>query len=220
MRAFWKWSMVLGVAALMVSPALAQRQRGQGGGFGQGGVARLIANTGVQEELKLTDEQKQKVTDVTTKIREKFRDDRAKLQDLNQDERREKSAELRKTESAETTKALAEVLKPEQMKRLHQIELQQEGVVAFADPEVAKKLKLSDEQKSKLKTIADDSRKEMTDLFGQGQGQEARTKMAEIRKAANEKAVGVLNDDQKKEWKEMTGAPFEVKFQGRRQRET
>jgi len=78
---------------------------------------------------------------------------------------------------------------------------------------------VSDEQKGKLKTIEDDSRKEMRDAFqggggGGGATDGARAKIAEMRKASMDKAVGVLSDDQKKAWKDMTGAPFEVKFEG------
>lgn len=42
-------------------------------------------------------------------------------------------------------------------------------------------------------------------------------KMVELRKQATEKAVGVLTDEQKKTWKEMTGEPFEVVYEPRSQ---
>ena len=42
-------------------------------------------------------------------------------------------------------------------------------------------------------------------------------KLAELRKQATEKAVGVLTDEQKKAWKEMTGEPFEVVYEPRPQ---
>jgi len=212
----------------MAAPALAQqpqRQRGQGGrgGFGGGvSAAMLLANKGVQEELKLTPEEADKAKEAADKIREKYRDDLAKLQDLSQEERREKSGELMKSISADTKKALADVLKPDQMKRLHQIELQARGGEAFAEPDVQKTLKLSDEQKEKLKTISEDSRKEMREARQGARDNpgDAATKIAAVRKASNEKAMGVLTDDQKKEWKEMTGAPFEVKLERRRRNDT
>ena len=40
-------------------------------------------------------------------------------------------------------------------------------------------------------------------------------KMAELRKETLEKAAAKLNDEQQKTWKELIGAPFEVKFEPR-----
>ena len=40
-------------------------------------------------------------------------------------------------------------------------------------------------------------------------------KIAALRKESVQKVVDVLSADQKKTWKEMTGEPFEVKFETR-----
>ena len=75
MRTLCKLTLVLGVAALLAAPALAQRQRGQGGQDGGfGGPAMLLRNEGVQKELKLTDEQKEKVKTFATAQQEKARE--------------------------------------------------------------------------------------------------------------------------------------------------
>jgi hypothetical protein len=39
------------------------------------------------------------------------------------------------------------------------------------------------------------------------------TKMAALRKETMDKVTSVLTEDQKKTWKEMTGQPFEIKFE-------
>jgi hypothetical protein len=127
--------------------------------------------------------------------------------DLKLDQEQVKKAE----EAAQ--KALEGALSADQIKRLKQIQLQQRGLEAFRDAEVEKALKLSDEQKEKLKTIAEEVRKEMGGLFQRGQGgnpREAFQKMQEMRTKAREKADAVLTDEQKKAWKELTGAPFEA----------
>ena len=38
-------------------------------------------------------------------------------------------------------------------------------------------------------------------------------KMGEVRKRTLAKIEGKLNDEQKKSWKELLGAPFEIKFE-------
>ena len=57
-------------------------------------------------------------------------------------------------------------------------------------------------------------RQEMQSIFsGGGDPQENRKKMQTLQKETMEKVSAVLTDDQKKTWKEMTGEPFEVKFE-------
>jgi Spy/CpxP family protein refolding chaperone len=216
MRAMCKVLLVLGLMALLAGPGLAQGQR-KGGGFGRGGFGgpgMLLNNKGVQKELKMTDDQTKKVTDAFKEVQDKHRDEFAGLQDLQGDERREKMQEIMKKVNEEQTKVISEVLSADQVKRLNQIELQNSGPRAFTQEKVQKDLKLTDDQKDKIKTIADDLNQEMQGLRGGGGDfQENMKKMASMRKEAVEKITAVLTDDQKKAWKELTGEPYEVKFE-------
>jgi Spy/CpxP family protein refolding chaperone len=210
MRTTCRVLLVLGLTALLASPAMAQRGRGRGG---FGGPGFFVGNKGVQKELKLTDEQVKKAEDALKTIREKHQQEFAGIQDLPQEERREKFQALNKTVSEEQTKALADVLSADQVKRLKQIMLQVRGAQAFADPEVQKELKLTDDQKDKIKTIGDDARQEGQSIreAAAGDFQEMQKKMAALNKETMEKVSGVLTDDQKKAWKDLTGDAFEFK---------
>src|SRR5262249_18156689 len=118
--------------------------------------------------------------------------------------------------------ALAKALKPEQLKRLKQLQLQRRGNQAFTDEKVQKTLKFTGEQKEQVDTILKDSAKQMRELFprrGGGGGdrgnfEEARKKMAELNKETTKKIQDVLTADQKKQWKAMVGSAF--KFEERR----
>jgi hypothetical protein len=206
-----------GLVALLAGPALAQ---GQGRGFGMmggGGVAMLIGNESVQKELKLDDTQTTKAKELADKNREKMMAAREETKDLDPEERRTKNAELRKEMTESTLKAVGEFLKPEQVTRLKQISYQTMGAMAFADPEIAKKLNITDAQKEEIKTISEESMATMREI-GQGfqdDREGTMKKMAEHRKETLNKIVAKLNDEQQKSWKEMTGAPFEVKFEFR-----
>ena len=57
--------------------------------------------------------------------------------------------EINKEMNESALKAVGEFLKPEQITRLKQISYQQRGAQAFSDPEVAKKLNLTDAQKTR-----------------------------------------------------------------------
>jgi Spy/CpxP family protein refolding chaperone len=208
-----KMALVLGVVALMASPALAQPGRGRGG-FGFGGAA-LVRVEKVQKDLKLDKDEVKKVTDALDKAREDNRDEFAKLRDASPEER---TAILKKINEA-NDKALKGVLSEKQLARLKQIERQVAGISMFQQEDVQKALKLSDEQKTKVKEITDDLQKETQELFQGGFNQEALAKMQTLRKDALANALKVLKDDQKKELKELTGEPLELKpedlFQGR-----
>ena len=212
--------LTLGAAALLACPAFAQRPGGGfGGGFGGGGGAGLLANPGVQKELKLESDQVSKVEAIATSIREKHADDFAKIRDLDPQDRGPKMASLNRTISGEVNKALADVLKPEQMKRFDQIRLQAMGLQAFNDPDVQAKLKLSADQKDKLQGIAQDSQSQMREVF-QSAGDDraaAMTKITALRKETQDKALAVLSADQKGAWKDLTGEPFEIQYQRRGQ---
>jgi Spy/CpxP family protein refolding chaperone len=210
MRGVLKLTLVTCLALGLVGVALAQRG---GMGFG-GGLGFLAMNPGVQKEIKVTDEQRDKLKDAMTKVREDHKDDFAKFRDLSDEEKQK----LMKTFNDETDKALGKVLDDKQMKRLRQIGLQQQGARAFQNPEVQGKLKLTNDQKEKIKTLNEEAIQKMRDLFqGGGDREENAKKFAELRKDTMEKVTGVLTDDQKKTWKEMTGEPFEVQFQPRNQ---
>ena len=124
---------------------------------GGGGIAMLIGNESVQKELKLDDTQVTKAKELADKNREKMTAAREETKDLDQEERTKKMTELNKEMNESTLKAVGEFFKPEQITRLHQISYQVRGAMAFADPEIAKKLNITDAQKDEIKTIIDDS---------------------------------------------------------------
>jgi Spy/CpxP family protein refolding chaperone len=218
MKTFGKMALAFGVVALMTVPASAQQGRG-GRGFGFGGGAALLSNKSVHTELKVTDEQAEKLNTLARETREKQREEFQNLGDLSQEERREKMRELASTRDAELNKAMGEILKPEQVKRFRQIQLQQSGIAAFASPRVQEGLKLTDDQKSKLSEISQESGQAMREAFQEAQTDRegAMKKIGELRRQATEKALGILTDEQKTTWKEMTGEPFEVVFERRGQ---
>ena len=98
-------------------------------------------------------------------------------------------------------KALNDVLTEKQVKRLKQIEMQQRGAAAFGDDKVAAALKLSEEQIGNIKTILQDSQKELKEAFSGGRGGDfkaAREKVENLKKETQEKIQDVLTSEQKR----------------------
>jgi Spy/CpxP family protein refolding chaperone len=220
MRAMLRGVVGLGLVAMLAGPALAQGGGRGMGMMGGGGVAMLIGNESVQKELKLDDTQVTKAKELADKNREKMMAAREETKDLDQEERRTKMTELNKEISDSTLKAIGEFFKPEQVARLKQISYQTRGAMAFSDPEIAKKLNITDAQKDEIKSITDESNAAMRELFAGFQDDREGTmkKIAEHRKETLAKVVAKLNDEQQKTWKEMTGAPFELKMEPPRPR--
>jgi Spy/CpxP family protein refolding chaperone len=201
------------VAALMAIPAAAQGPRG--GGFG--GPGMLLGNPGVQKEIKLTEDQTKKLEEFNKKLEPKRQEAREAFMNMD----REKGQEIQKEIATETEKFMKDTLTADQVKRIKQIQRQTMRAGAFADAEVAKELKLTDEQKDDIKKINEDLGAQMKEAFTgvDFQDQEARTaaqkKVQGIQKEGMEKITKLLTPEQKKAWKELTGEPFEVQFGGR-----
>jgi hypothetical protein len=192
---------------LVVTPDIAWAQGGGRGFFGRGNAAFLLAQESVQKELKLSEEQVQKVQDLAAKMRESFKEAFA----LEGDERTKKLQELAK----ENEKSVADILNAEQAKRLKQIVYQQQGASAFSDAEVAKALALTDDQREEVKKINDDTAAQTRELFsGGGLDEEGRKKLQELRTAASDKIMKLLTDEQRTKWKDLQGEPFkgEIRF--------
>jgi hypothetical protein len=160
----------------------------------------FLTQPSVQKDLKMTEEQIAKVKKAI-KSRQAVREE---LKDLDPDARAKKLEEITKAND----KLAAEILTADQAKRLRQIYLQQQGVNAFTKPEVAKELKLTDEQKKKLEDLQAKAGAQIQALRRPGGGEEAMKKIGELTKGINEDAMKILTAEQKTKWKELTGEPF------------
>src|SRR5262249_32466009 len=144
---------VVAVVALATTPALAQRQGGRGrGGFAPSPLM-LLTQKPVQEDLKLSEDQVKKIQEL-----QKSQPQQGRLggfQKLSQEERDELRKKMEALAAA-NKKAIAEILTPDQVKRVDQITLQARGAGAFADAKVAEALNLTEEQKEKIKALQDD----------------------------------------------------------------
>ncbi len=173
-----------------------------------GGGAMLLSNKSVQKELKVSDEQAEKLNTLATETMAKNRERFQGLQDATPEERQSKMREAR----AELDKGLDGVLKPEQIRRFKQIELQVGGIMAFNQPRVQEALKLTDEQKEKIRGIGEEARGAMPSREdAQADPAAAMKKRAEVNKGSMEKVSALLTEDQKKEWKDLAGESFEYK---------
>lgn len=113
---------------------------------------------------------------------------------------------------------LAAVLEPKQLERLRQIRIQAARAAALGDPEIAKSLAITDEQRDeigKIKMSADEKISELVTAFlGGARSDEEREKTFQqktvIEKETPEKIVSVLTPEQRRAFEELQGPKAEV----------
>ena len=169
----------------------------------------LLLNESVQKELKLSDEQLLKVKEVIHDVRQKHRPEMEKSRD------RLKLLETMRASGEEVLKKMDGILNPEQIKRFKQIRLQRDGLRAFSNKEVEAALRLTEEQKSRIKRLAEELSQRSKQTLEEGAGsnfESALRKLAALRKDLLQKAVDSLTAEQKKTWQELTGEPFAIRY--------
>lgn len=160
----------------------------------------LLRQASVQEELKLTKEQVDKI--------EAFGDEQwKKAQDIHKLEPEKAKPEWDKLHTA-NVKFLADTLKPEQAKRLEQVGMHVAGLLWVLDPTVASALSLTSDQKKKIEELHKTAHKETEDAVHIADKAARTAKLEELRKAHHTALIGVLTSDQKTKWKELAGDPF------------
>ena len=113
--------------------------------------------------------------------------------------------------SAETDrqlKQLAEILKPDQMKRLKQIDLQMQGPAALRNPEVIAALGLTTEQREKLNAIIEEVDKILKPTITP-----TIIKVPHDSEGLKERVFGVLTPKQREKFEKMKGKPVDLKPQ-------
>jgi hypothetical protein len=182
-----------------------------------GGIqAAMLTNRDVQRELKLDKPQTEKVVTLVAAVAAKGREGAKEFQALAKSERRLKMHRLMTVACEEAMTTLRGIFTPEQYKRFDQIVLQQRGIMAFTDPEIQGKLKLTAEQKSQVQEVAHGVHAQLREL-SQNASPDKMEKvhedgMALYRRAADQ-AIALLSVDQRATWIELTGDRFDVKFE-------
>jgi hypothetical protein len=167
------------------------------------GVSFLLFRTKAMAELKVTGEQKEKLDQhlrtllpEATQVLQKGKGERDKYN--------QKAHE-------KTAPVLKEILSESQRARLHQLQLQKDGL--FGPTWNMKELQITDEQQKQFMAPTQEAQKKTMALMEEihkGANPEAiRPKAFQIRLDLEVKLEALLTDAQKKQWKEMLGQPVD-----------
>jgi peroxiredoxin len=113
---------------------------------------------------------------------------------------------------AEARQGLQDLLKPEQHQRLNEILYQKLGAPMLLRDEVAEQIRLTEKQRSEIKTIVEDTYKAVSALekaASEGEPREPLEKQyRELKTDEQTEIIKLLSRDQQQRWKAVVGAPF------------
>jgi Spy/CpxP family protein refolding chaperone len=204
-------------------------------GFGPGGfpgfgnppgrgnnLADVFRVEAVRKELTLDKEATDKITAAVRKVDEDLRNDRPQPGGPGGFNAEALAEYQRKLDEA-GLKALGGILNEDQLKRLKEIRLQQRlagtatsGPAVYADAEFQAGLKLTDDQKTRIKEIVEGYNKDRAQLMqntgagGPGGFDDLRKKQEGLARQAAARAGKVLTAEQKKTLDELKGKEFDV----------
>lgn len=198
------------LAVVVAGSALAQRPAGE---FVSEELAFrtyfYLTNRSVQDELKLTDEQKMALRKITDERNEAVRKARKET---------DPDARLAGTYAAfdKAEMATKKVLEPTQTRRLRQIYLQRAGTRSLTLPGIQKELKMAGKQVEEIRRIRQDAQAKSEALLDAARGDRDKLLQAikqrrELRAKADAKVLNVLTPEQKKKWAEIRGPKFDYK---------
>lgn len=189
---------------------------GPGGRFGRGfggpGSMMLLSLAGddeVQKAIGVSDEQKGYLEILRDQVKEENQEFAQSIESLSGEERFAKMRERGEKRGPEIEGDLKEVLGEAHYARLKQIRLQMVGVMEWMNPDTARDIGLTEDQLTELR---DSMREQFSQLRGIDREQ-MRSKMGELRKSFEEKALALLTDKQKERWQAMLGEPAGIDFE-------
>jgi hypothetical protein len=171
-----------------------------------------LANSQVQEELQLTDEQRDKIRQAQDEMTRKVRD-LYKSQDVNEKDFRKRQQAYREKiqvlsdeaeRKAETILTKAQTVRLKQIIRQTQLSWRSDGILAvLLEKDVGADLRLTDQQRDQL-------RQKQTELQHE-RARKAQEFYRQLQKEARERLFAVLTADQRQKLETLLGPRFELK---------
>jgi len=203
--------LVLGCSLALTGSALAQAQP----------PARTPAQTNlyppalyqmndVGKTLNLSRDQIDALNKVTGQVQDQYREDYGKLGTLNEADRAARLQELNRKYYGDWNKGARDIFNDTQRTRYQQFNYQYGGFNSLYDPDVQKRLNLTEAQLRDLREQSDWSNRQWQEINTMGTTDPTRaTRMYnDYWKAREERFNKYLTPEQQKTWREMIGDPY------------
>jgi len=168
----------------------------------------------VARALNLTPEQINRINEETVRLQARYRRDFDAIGRLDERERLNRTQELLQTYNTDWRKAANDVFNETQRQRYQQLWLQYEGFNSFNDPDVRRRLNLTDPQREQLREATQWSERRMRELTERGRAEEGQRLYDDYLRERQERLGRILTPEQIQTWRQLTGDayPFRVQF--------
>lgn len=194
------------------NPNQGPNQRSVPSGYGGWNQNPWFFNPDVRNQLRLSDDQVERLRDIYTRSWDQYQQGLSGLQnDLTDEQRLLRQRELGQNFQNGFTGSVDQFMSdPVQRQRFGQLMLQYQGFNAFTDPSVQQRLNLTDRQREQLARLQEEWNEQMQGLSADyPRERNARERFLELRQQAGERIGNVLTEEQRRIWMEMLGQPFD-----------
>lgn len=112
--------------------------------------------------------------------------------------------------NAEVFKRLDGILDAGRMERLRQLDRRAQGPRVFRDPDVLKKLTVTDEQRTNMTAIGSAGDQKIAEILKSSKRDEAAKEISAAKRKTLEEIVGLFTREQKATWEKLLGEPLEI----------
>jgi len=210
--------LLLSLATAVTFAAAANAQTGTGNEkpplsgqpFLRYGQQPWFGEPGIRQQLKLTDEQYNRLNQAYSPAYSSLNNSMAGLGSLNERERQARIQQNYGTFSRSLGTAYQDVLSPEQQARFNQLWSQYRGYDALLDPTTAQKLNLTEQQLQDLRKYDAAYQQRMQQLWTQyGTNKDmALNAYKQFQPQVSQQINGTLTPEQSRQWQQMTGEPY------------
>jgi hypothetical protein len=218
MKSCRNWRLLAATTVALSTSAILAQDQGRGfasrtGGESPNDPSYLLASESVQKDLALTDVQKANLRKLQDGQSDRHPFSGGFL-GLSPDEIQKRLDEHAK----ENRERVAKILSPKQTDRLNEINIQVAGVAALSFNDVATKLAMTAEQKTKLQRLSDDARRKLTELNAPLNGRPVpaqnrpayQQQVNAITAERKSQALALLNAEQLAAFEKLQGEKFDI----------
>ena len=219
MKSYKHWKLLAAMILAISATEVTAQDQGRAMAFRTGGESPndptyLLASKSVQKELALTESQIASFQ----KLRDAESGSHPFAGGALIGQSQENIQKKLEQHAAENRSRVFNLLTPQQIARLNEINIQVVGVAALSFNDVAEKLALTAEQKAKLKNVAGEARRKQDDLNAANNGraveaskrQAYKQKLDEITAERKKQAFAVLTNEQQAKFKTLEGEKFDT----------
>jgi serine/threonine protein kinase len=167
--------------------------------------AMLLTEPAVQGNLGITSAQAEKVQALADQLKQQRQQAFQRSFARTEQERGKKLKEL----ASANEKAVAMILTDEQGRRLKQIALQLRSPMAFTEPELAERLRLTPDQRARIQPVVEEAQRAQHEAVRSAANPgEGHKKERQAARDGEKKVLALLTPHQQAAWHAMTGTPF------------